>query len=94
MPTSAPNVAGALGAAAAASGAGPSGARQTAGEQGAGFSGHGRTLGEQPSNSNPQGGSVNSRNGQHPETKVQALANMGVSREEAIRLLDAANGDV
>jgi len=54
------------------------------------FPGSGNTLGSPPaSRSANQGGS-----GRYPESSIQTLMNLGVPRDEAARLLDAAGGDV
>jgi DNA damage-inducible protein 1 len=53
------------------------------------FPGSGNTLGSPPaSRSANQGGS------RYSESSIQTLMNLGVSREEAARLLDAAGGNV
>ncbi|KIL70360.1 hypothetical protein M378DRAFT_619573 [Amanita muscaria Koide BX008] len=54
------------------------------------FPGGGRTLGNTPA-SGAVGQPANSR---HPEDKVKILMDLGVTREQAISLLDAANGNV
>ncbi|KAM6496159.1 hypothetical protein JOM56_008865 [Amanita muscaria] len=54
------------------------------------FPGSGRTLSNAPA-SGAVGQPTNSR---HPEDKVKILMDLGVTREQAISLLDAANGNV
>lgn len=54
------------------------------------FPGSGQTLGNAPA-SGAVGQSTNSR---HPEDKIKILMDLGITREQAISLLDAANGNV
>ena len=53
------------------------------------FPGSGNTLGSPPASR-----SANPGGSRHPESSIQTLMNLGVSRDEAARLLDAADGNV
>lgn len=95
LSSSAPSQGAALGAAASAS------AQAIAAGSGSGsgqkFQGSGNTLTNPssqlaPSGNTPQGAAT--AGSSWPEASVQALVNMGVGRDEAVRLLDAADGNV
>ena len=93
VPASQASAGAALGAAASASAAalGPAAVQGSATQK---FPGSGNTLAtqsEQPSRSTPAHPDNSSR---WPETSISALTAMGVERTEALRLLDAANGNV
>lgn len=95
LPSNLANSSAAQGAAASASAAavGPNAVSQSSTQK---FPGPGQTL------STPSSGSVTASQGQKaqgsgsrwPENSISALTTMGVSREEAIRLLDASDGNV
>lgn len=59
------------------------------------FPGSGNSLGSQPAgNSGRSGPSVPANPSRYPETAVQTLMDLGASRDDAIRTLDAAGGNV
>lgn len=61
------------------------------------FPGGGQRLGSMPAAANSQGSrprASQSATSRHPENSIQILMDLGVAREEAIRLLDAAGGNV
>ncbi|KAI6130256.1 hypothetical protein EDD16DRAFT_1077518 [Pisolithus croceorrhizus] len=61
------------------------------------FPGGGQRLGSMPAAANSQGGRPRagpSQASRHNESSIQILMDLGVAREEAIRLLDAAGGNV
>lgn len=91
IPSRAPNPSAALGAAAAASAA-----RSASSESGKAisFTGQGRQLRGKPSGSSPSASAAPGSSSQWPASSIEALTNMGVARDEAIRLLDASNGNV
>lgn len=90
IPSTAPNPSAALGAAAGAAGSrsGPSVSSKPTG-----FTGQGRQLGGSSSNTS-SGAPASSTASRWPAASIEALTNMGVARDEAVRLLDASNGDV
>lgn len=92
IPSTAPNPSAGLGAAAAAAASSRSGTSGST--KASGFTGQGRQLGgANPGStalSTPASGSAS----RWPASSIEALTNMGVARDEAIRLLDASNGDV
>ncbi|KAG6334101.1 hypothetical protein ID866_4993 [Astraeus odoratus] len=61
------------------------------------FPGSGQRLGAEPAASNPPGSHQIARpaaTSAHPERSIQTIMDLGVSREEAVRLLDSAGGSV
>lgn len=64
---------------------------------GSSFPGSGQRLGPTPPTSNTSGSQPNagqSTSSRFPEKSIQTLMDLGVSKEEAIRLLETANGNV
>ena len=95
LPANLANSSAAQGAAASASAAavGPSAVSQSSSQK---FPGSGQTLSTSPSGPGAtlHGQKAQSSGNGWPESSVGALTAMGVSREEAVRLLDASNGNV
>ena len=93
LPSSSANSTAAQGAAAAASAAalGPKAVSQSESQR---FPGSGNTLSSQAAASGQASAGASAGASKYPESSVSALTAMGVSREEALRLLDAAGGNV
>lgn len=90
IPSTVPNTSAGLGAAAAAAGRA---GHPTSGRP-SGFSGQGHQLGAGSSSGSSATAQASAPGSKWPAASVEALTNMGVARDEAIRLLDASNGDV
>lgn len=58
------------------------------------FPGSGQTLGQQPSQSAGSTQGSSSSSSRFPESSINTLIGLGVTREEAIRALEASQGNV